>query len=151
MSPKAKAKLVIDASVTLKWQLDDEECVTQAVALRDDSLRRQVEMCAPTLLLYEAINGLVVAFRRGRLLSAEVPKAISDLLVMGIIMRMPDPQQVAALALAYEIAAYDSAYLALAKQEGCELWTGDLALYRMVGEKLGWVRWIGDYPTPSRE
>lgn len=144
MSPKAK--LVIDASVALKWQLDDEECVHQAVALRDDSLRRSVEMCAPTLLLYEIINGLVAACRRGRLPSAEVSEAISDLLAIGISMRTPDPQRVAASALAHEVAAYDSAYLTLAEQEGCEFWTGDRALYRAVGKKLHWVRWIGDYP-----
>jgi predicted nucleic acid-binding protein len=50
-------------------------------------------------------------------------------------------------ALAHEITAYDSAYLALAEQEGCDLWTGDLSLYRAVSKKLRWVRWIGDYTS----
>ncbi len=152
MSPKAKrtvqTKLVIDASVALKWQLDDEEYIQQAVALRDDSLRRSIEICAPTLLLYEVINGFVVAARRGRLPSAEVSHAIRYLLELGISVRTPNPQRVAAFALTYGVAAYDGAYLALAEQESCELWTGDLALYRAVGKKLRWVRWIGDYPLP---
>ncbi|MFN4218617.1 MAG: type II toxin-antitoxin system VapC family toxin [Candidatus Bipolaricaulia bacterium] len=60
-------------------------------------------------------------------------------------MRTPDPQRVSALALAHEITAYDSAYLALAEQESCDLWTGDLSFYRAVSKKLRWVRWIGDY------
>ena len=28
--------VVADASVVLKWQLDDEDCIPQATALRDD-------------------------------------------------------------------------------------------------------------------
>lgn len=79
----------------------------------------------------------------------EVSKAISYLLAIGISMRTPDLQRVAALALAHQVNAYDSSYLALAEQEGCELWTGDLTLYRAVGKKLRWVRWIGDYFLPS--
>lgn len=149
MSPKAKragkTKLVIDASVALKWQLDDEECVLQAVALRDDCLKKSVEMCAPTLWLYETVNGFIVASRRGRFPSAEVSQALRDLFAIGVKLRTPDPQRVAALALAHEITAYDSAYLALAEQEGCDLWTGDLAFYRAVGKKLRWVHWIGEY------
>ncbi|MCS7197807.1 MAG: type II toxin-antitoxin system VapC family toxin [Candidatus Bipolaricaulota bacterium] len=54
-----------------------------------------------------------------------------------------DPQRVTALA--HKITAYDSAYLALAEQEKCDLWTGDVAFYRAVCKKLRWVRWIGDY------
>ncbi|MCX8103722.1 MAG: type II toxin-antitoxin system VapC family toxin [Candidatus Bipolaricaulota bacterium] len=56
-----------------------------------------------------------------------------------------DPQRVTALALAHKITAYDSAYLALAEQEKCDLWTGDVAFYRVVSKRLRWVRWIGDY------
>jgi hypothetical protein len=37
--PDAGPYRVIDASVALKWALDDEEAVTQAVALRDAALR----------------------------------------------------------------------------------------------------------------
>jgi predicted nucleic acid-binding protein len=141
------SKFVLDASVALKWQLNDEECVSQAVALRDDALKHSAEICVPTLWLYEIINGLVMASRRGRFPSAEVSQAMSDLLAVGISMRTPDPQRVSALALAHEITAYDSAYLALAEQEGCDLWTGDLSLYRAVSKKLRWVRWIGDYTS----
>ena len=35
--------VVVDASVVLKWLFDDEECVSQAVALRDDFLSIAVE------------------------------------------------------------------------------------------------------------
>lgn len=150
MSPKAKrtgkSKLVVDASVALKWQLDDEECVPQAIALRDDCLKKSIEMCAPTLWLYEVTNGFIVASWRGRFPSAEVSQALDDLFALGIKLRTPDPQRVAALALAHKITAYDSAYLASAEQENCDLWTGDVEFYHAVSKKLRWVRWIGEYP-----
>lgn len=147
---KAETKLVIDASVALKWQLDDEEYVHQAVALRDDSLRGSVKIYAPTLLLYEAINGLVAASRRRKLPAPEVALAINYLLAIGISIKTPNLQRATALALAHNVAVYDGVYLALAEQEDCEFWTGNYALYRAVNRKLRWVRWIGDYPLPKR-
>lgn len=140
-------KVVIDASIALKWLMDDEECIEQAIALRDDGLKAVKALYAPTLLLYEAINGLVVASRRGRLPPVEIPDALGDLLAIGITMGTPDHRLIIASALAHRLTAYDSAYLALAEQADCDLWTGDQALYRSVSSKLSRVRWIGDYPV----
>ena len=138
-------KVVIDASVTLKWLMDDEECVDQAVALRDDGLKTAKVLYAPTLMLYEVINGLVVASRRGRLPEQEIPAALEDLLAIGVTMRTPDYRLITASTLAHRLSAYDGAYLALAEQEDCDLWTGDQALYRSVSSTLKRVHWIGDY------
>jgi predicted nucleic acid-binding protein len=49
------------------------------------------------------------------------------------------------LALRYNLSAYDAAYLALARSEKCELWTGDKALYQAVKGEPSLVKWIGDY------
>ena len=45
--------VVVDASVSLKWALNDEETISQAVALRDDALAGRSEMVAPSLWVYE--------------------------------------------------------------------------------------------------
>jgi len=61
-------RVVVDASVSLKWALNDEEYVEQAVALRDAAIfERRFQMFAPSLWLYEIVNGLRVAVRRGRI------------------------------------------------------------------------------------
>jgi hypothetical protein len=42
-------RLVIDASVALKWRLRDEEATSQADALLDDFLAGKLELLTPTL------------------------------------------------------------------------------------------------------
>lgn len=139
---------VIDASVALKWRLDDEDHVAEAVALRDDFLRqRSITLLAPSLLLYEVANGLVMAARRGRLPAQEVVEALRDMLALGVDMATPDPVGLCQMSLTHDVTAYDGAYLALADALGCDLWTGDRQLYNGVRQSLPWVRWIGDYKS----
>ncbi len=137
---------VVDASVVLKWQLDDEECIPQATALRDDYYARgAVRVIAPQLLIYEVINGIATATRHRRIAPDRAIEAMSNLIALGIEVREVKPLRVLEVALRYNLAAYDAAYLALAEDEKCDLWTGDGAFYRaMKGESLP-VKWIGDY------
>jgi len=145
MSPISRL-VVVDASVALKWQFDDEECVAQAVTLRDDFyLRGAVQVIAPQLLVYELANGIAVAARKQRISPDKAAEAMNNLLMLNIELREVEPLSSLELALRYNLSAYDAAYVALAKSEKCELWTGDKALYQAVkGEPL-LVKWIGDY------
>jgi len=141
------AVAVIDASVALKWQLNDEECVQQAITLRDDFIKNEEpRLYAPSLWTYEIINGLVMAMRRGRITEVDARESLEDILALGIKEKKPEPLQIYALAQKHGISAYDAAYLALAESERAEFWTGDNELYQRVSSKLAWVKWIGDYP-----
>ena len=45
---------------------------------------------------------------------------------------------------------YDSMYLAVARSEGCDFWTGDLRLANSVNAP--WVKWVGTHQDdPSRQ
>ncbi|MDD4859027.1 MAG: type II toxin-antitoxin system VapC family toxin [Dehalococcoidales bacterium] len=137
---------VVDASVVLKWQLDDEDCVSQATALRDDYYARgAITLIAPQLLLYEVVNGIATATRRKRLTPDKAIEAMDNLLVLGIELREVEPLKVLEMALRHDLAAYDAAYLTLAEAESCDLWTGDRAFYQAIKEESSHVRWIGDY------
>ena len=46
-------------------------------------------------------------------------------------------------------AVYDAHYVALAQVLGCELWTDDRHLVRLLAGQLAFVRWIGDYVQPG--
>lgn len=143
--------VVVDASVVLKWQLEDEEAVPQALALRDDFLLHgRVNLAAPSLLTYELANGILTAARRGRLPRNLAEEGLGILLAAGIRLVPVDPLRVFALSLRWKISAYDGAYLTLAEQLGSEVWTGDRAFYTACRKKGSRVRWIGDYRTATQ-
>jgi predicted nucleic acid-binding protein len=44
---------------------------------------------------------------------------------------------------------YDSWYLSLAEETGCEFWTADEKLYNATQDRLTFVKWLGDYVTAA--
>jgi predicted nucleic acid-binding protein len=144
--PQGPRLVVVDASVVLKWQLDDEEYIPQASALRNDFYALEaIKAIAPHLLVYEVINGILTATRRKRLDSDKALKAIDNLARLGVELKEVAPERVLGLALDRNLSAYDAAYLALAESEACELWTGDRPFYQAIKSASPLVRWIGDY------
>jgi predicted nucleic acid-binding protein len=71
-------RIVIDASVALKWRLRDEEATQQADALLDDFLAGKLELVTPTLFDYEIANALRVAVTRQRLSEQDAAAALAD-------------------------------------------------------------------------
>lgn len=142
---------VVDASVVLKWQLDDEEAVAQAVALRDDFLLNgRITLAAPTLLVYELANGMLTATRQGRLSRNQAEEGFETLLVAGIRLIPVDPSRIYTLSMRWKLTAYDGAYLATAEGLDSKVWTGDRAFYAACRGKGSRVRWIGDYRKPAK-
>jgi predicted nucleic acid-binding protein len=141
-----KRRLVVDACVILKWQLDDEAHVANAIALRDDYLiAEKTTFSAPHLLIYELANAIYNAARRARLTAKLAREALQNLLDCEIDLQAPPPQRVLDLALELALPAYDASYVALAEELGSELWTADRPLYEAAARRFPWVRWIGDY------
>lgn len=144
--PQEPGLVVVDASVVLKWQLDDEEYIPQATALRNDFYAQgAIKAIAPHLLIYEVINGILTATRRKRLDSDKALEIMDNLIKLGVELKMVEPERVLELTLEHNLSAYDAAYLALAESESCELWTGDRSFYQAVKGKLPQVKWIADY------
>jgi predicted nucleic acid-binding protein len=139
-------RCVVDASVVLKWQLDDEDDVPQALALRDACLvDGAVELHAPALLAYELTNAIHAAARRVRLPAALADEALANLLEVGIELHAPDPPAALRRARQLGISGYDAAYVALADELGVELWSADVRLVRAVASLAPHVRAIGEY------
>ena len=122
------AALVVDASVALKWVVE-EEGSEAALGLRGRDL------AAPPLIRVEAANALrTLAARR-----TIAPAVALDLL--GLLQEAPvaliepdDPLERRALELALELGhpVYDCVYLALAERMGRQLVTADGRLLRAV-------------------
>ena len=137
----------MDASVSLKWALNDEAEVRAANALRDTAILGRFRMVAPTLWLYEVTNGLTVATRRQRISRVCAEVALRDLMALGV--RFADPAATAIYddAMRHGVGGTDAAYLALARVLGVVLWTGDRRFFETVRSAARFVRWIGDFPS----
>ena len=118
--------MVVDASLTLAWLLDDE---TDPRA--DDALKslNEDEALVPQLWHLETRNGLLSAIRRGRLSADEVNDRLDAL--KGLPIRTddrPDFQVAFELAKLHTLSFYDAIYLELARRQDAELATFDEAL-----------------------
>ncbi|MCS7179582.1 MAG: type II toxin-antitoxin system VapC family toxin [Anaerolineae bacterium] len=139
-------RIVVDASVSLKWALDDEDSVQQAVTLRNAAIfERRFQMFAPSLWVYEVSNGLRGAARRGRISSEVGEEALRYPLALSVRLVDPDPIEVYRTASYYDIATYDAAYLALAESLDAVLWTGDERLYTTLKQRTHRIKWMGEF------
>jgi predicted nucleic acid-binding protein len=149
-------RIVIDASVALKWRLRDEEATDQADALLEDFPAGKLALLTPTLFDYELANALRTAVTRQRLGEKDAAAALADFSQYAIVRC--DFPSISGLAFHLsgrcQRSAYDSAYLALAQSLGVRFFTGDKRLFNAVHDALPWVEWVGDYqfdaiPSPG--
>jgi predicted nucleic acid-binding protein len=140
-------RIVIDASVALKWRLRDEEATQQADALLEDFLASKLVLLTPTLFDYEIANALRGAVARQRLSEQDAAAALTDFAQYAIVRY--DFSSIASrtfhLSGQHQRSAYDSAYIALAQAQAVWFFTGDKRLFNAVGPTLTWVKWLGDY------
>jgi predicted nucleic acid-binding protein len=138
--------IVVDASVALKWYLDDEEYGQRAMKLLTRYITDELDILAPSLLEYEVVNGLIIAQRRGRIKEEKVLSAIEGFAGLGI--RMLDLASrysgVIHFCRTYNRSAYDASYMVVADSEGVPLITADEGFYNAVKKDLKWVKWLGD-------
>jgi predicted nucleic acid-binding protein len=139
-------RIVIDASVVLKWYLADEGYSQKALSILDKYVSNEIDILAPSLLEYEVINGLIIAKKRGRIQEKKILTAIDGF--MSLEIRLINLSlyylKVIHYCKIYNRSAYDASYLALADDEGISLVTADKGLYNVVKKDLKWVEWLGD-------
>jgi predicted nucleic acid-binding protein len=78
---------VLDASVALKWQFEDEEVTRPATALLEDFIEGKIELISPTLFPYEILSAINVAINRERIDESTGHKAVSYITSIGIELR----------------------------------------------------------------
>lgn len=113
-------KFVVDASVALKWAVD-EPGADEAYALLAEDL------IAPDLIWLECASGLWRRIVKGELLPLEALRKLDGLLKSPVKITRGAGDYEAALRIAAELAhpIYDCLYLACALREDCELVTAD--------------------------
>ena len=139
---------IIDANVVAALVLPlpySDRAAAQIVTWKRDG----AELLAPMLLEYELTAVLRKAAAAGWLATELAIEAFEAVMALSIVPVAPT-QALHERALRWaerlgQSRAYDAQYLAVAEQEGLELWTADRRLVRNA-EQAGvrWVRWIGE-------
>lgn len=125
MTPEAAGCLVVDASVAIKWVVE-EEGSEAAVGLLDGPA-----LAAPDLLMPKYANILWKKVRRAELAPEEATLAVE------LVPTRPLMPAALALAIRLDHPAYDCAYLALALDRGHPFVTVDARLARIVAQRGG--------------
>ena len=123
-------RCVIDASVAVKWFLDDEELIEAAEAVIVRFLSGELELHAPIILRYELAHALAKTQRRkSRPISTPmIVKAYETFSEHPIIFHDLDKKemlQALDISCRFRRSFYDSAYICLAMKLGCAWLTAD--------------------------
>ncbi len=140
-------RIVIDASVALKWYLDDENLGTKALNILTLYVSDDLNIFAPSLLEYEVINGLKIAQKRGRIDKKSLQSGIEGFFNLEIKVYNAShfSNKVLDIVNSHDISSYDASYLALAENEKSPFVTADKVLYNKVRKKMKYVKWLGEY------
>lgn len=135
-------RCVIDASVVLKWFLQDESDGAPALAVFERYMSGSLDLIAPALLEFETINGLRIAGKRGRISPEGIRTAAQAFLELGIRFVPLSFYMAKALAFAdkYDLSIYDAAYPALAVETKTELISADEKLLKAASDADGRAR-----------
>ncbi len=136
--------IVVDASVALKWVLEEEN-TEDAIALLHRWRELAELLLAPPIFRPEVTNALHRRVGRQEITRAQAIDAVG-FLTSAVAIREPPGIYKEALALAHEFGlkyTYDSLYVALARAEDCELWTADRQIFRSAQPRFPLVRLLG--------
>ena len=136
-------RLVVDASVVVKWLLPEIRSEAAKRLLADE-----LQLWAPDLVWAEVGNVLWKRWRRGELPAEIVAALLRDFRRFPLSIHPSDPLFEGAWQVAHALdrSFYDSLYLALAATLDCPLVTADLKLWNALrdGPARASLLWVED-------
>ncbi len=139
--------ICVDASVAAKWLLEEEDS-DRADALYEACVQAGEPLVAPPLLPIDLTNLLRRQMVRDHISVIQATQLLDRFFSFPVSVINPDTlhRKALALAAAYDLpAAYDAHYLAFSQLLGCTFWTNDRKLVNTLGNRLPFVRWLGDF------
>ena len=131
-------KIVIDASVVLKWFVEkDEKRVKRAREVHKKIVKREVEAWAPKLLLTEVLNVLARKKKLEKKLLIKIMKRLAGLGINWVDVGDEEIVGLTRVVQDYKVTAYDGQYLWLAKEKKCKLLTIDKELLKIKELSVG--------------
>lgn len=121
-------RFVLDASVAVSWCFEDQQTAFSEAVL--GALRRDAAPVVPPLWMYEVVNVLALAQRKGVIDKATVATFWNKVSRAAAIVENANDtaHKIIELSQQHGLTAYDAAYLELALREGLPLATLDKEL-----------------------
>lgn len=141
--------IVIDASVCLKWLFVEEDS-PQALSILKDCEAKKVVLLAPLLWEYEIVNALATAVARKKIPFSKSLKFLKFFLKSKpqLVSIADEYKTCLTLAKKYQLSAYDSSYLTLARADKTILVSADEKLVKKVADKK-LVVGLSEYATAT--
>jgi len=148
-------KVVVDASLALKWVLREDDS-DLARSLLTSWNGNGVEIMVPALFAYEITNILYRQVVTNKLTYEQASFFQEGIFSLKIAFDFSHHKEISrkAMFLANRFrlpASYDAHYLALAEREQCEYWTADARLLNGLRGQLPWVRNLSDHQTDGSD
>ncbi|WP_290596145.1 MULTISPECIES: type II toxin-antitoxin system VapC family toxin [unclassified Archaeoglobus] len=138
-------KIVVDASVVVKWFVEEEKS-DEALKIRDAYINGKIKLIAPELIVFEVLNALYYK----KLFSISELKDISEALEAYSMELYPLRGEYArkTLEVAFEnnVTVYDAAYVSLAILKDSVMVTADRKLIDSLRDEYGvFVRGLEEF------
>ena len=133
--------IVLDASVIIKWILDDESQSGSALIYRDQHFAGINRIAVPELLFYEIANVLATKTSLSQEEALEEFALIDESELEGYSLGAKEFSEAIALSKRFKISIYDSSYIILAAGLKCDFITADKQLVTKV-KSLNYVKFL---------
>lgn len=133
-------RYVLDASVALKWVLNEDDS-DKAIVLLDNARNQIDELIAPDFFPAECGHACFRAERKKIIATGDARKCLTAIITdcptleASIVLL----RRAAAICQLWQTGFYDAIYIALAEREGCQLVTADAKLVAKVQADLPFV------------
>jgi len=123
------AKLVLDASVVVKWFVE-EDYRDLSLKLREEHVKGSLVLSAPNIIIYEVVNALRYD---PEISEVDIRRATQSLFKLHMDLHQPTIELIeraAEDAYKYSVSIYDAVYLGLSELQDCPIATADERLYQ---------------------
>ncbi len=143
-------RVVVDSSIVISAHFPNNPFVSysqESVNLLEKLSQDKYRLIAPSIFLYECFNVLRTYFMKKFLEQEEVNELSGFIKQYNIklIDFSKNCDRAMKIACAEKISIYDASYVALARQERCDFWTGDKKLFQLLKTHLKFVKYVGNF------
>ncbi len=141
---KGMQEVVVDASVIVKWFVE-EESSDKAIIVRDKYIDGEIKLIAPKILPFEVLNALYYKKLFSKEELEEISEALEEFSFELYSLKGEYAKKIIEVVVKNGITVYDASYIGLAVFKNTQVYTSDKKLIgRLNKEFLGYVKDI-DY------